>query len=325
MLGLMPGNPLLQTPFMPVEYERVIEPLDRLVEVNPTDMNERNTRQQMMGSAIRVARSNGFVRQEMARLPDTFESDENLEQLLQLDCLGSVTRDRTLQFIVQSLAIMSGEAQAEGETDAAERARDLGDQAILTRARTNVTHLLAGSLIMLGASDEPAASDSIWRRTLDAHKKKRLPSPSISRNNWVETRHLADQAGEQDINGPELPIKIGSSRILNAVRFVRYMRKQSKAISGSSFDELASLMSSMVDLHSAGGRIPLELDEQTLTRALSTLSKTMKHVRNAADIDPSIASEVPARYMAYLLPELSAGCAVKTERKAFDRISGQFA
>lgn len=311
--------------FLPQTHQRVLDPYARFEEAQPGLGNRNGIYHdfvpQMHSLIIATARVSKDVKRVHRRLPRNISSSGDLEKHLQYDALVRVMHDRQLFFMVQALAVTTGIDEAEGG-EVATWAKEKGKEAVMFRARHATTELLKASelLFMSEAFDGDTSTQSVWSRTLEAQRKSNVSGPKIVKNAWDEASSLRAKALEAgEAQQPDLPIKPSRFGLVNLYKSVKYVRGEVQD-SDSSSVSLMNAFESLANPFLASMSPPLELDANAIARVTGTLTKTAKHVENAATVNSKIAEDPRTRYFSFLIRKLGASAAIHTEITAFTRL-----
>lgn len=311
--------------FLPPSHQRMLEPYLQF-EQGQAEMGSgdqpihEQAKSQTWQLMIASARDSRSIKKAGEALPSRIRSVDDLKTHLHYQALETVIHDRQLFFIVQNLGVAAGVAEAEGH-DAFAWAKEKGEETILFRARHATTELLKASnwLYASGMFEGDPSSVSVWDRTLEAQRRRGAGGPKIVNAAWKEAELLSGKAQEAGVaQAPEPPFKPSRFGLLNLFKAVRHVKNELQAVSSS--DELVSMYEAVANPMIAGMNPPLQLDENTIARSVGTLTKTVKHVENAANVDSKIAEDPRTLYLSFLVKHLRSSAAVRTERTAFARL-----
>jgi hypothetical protein len=317
----MPKPDLLNPPFLPPAYEEVLEH-SRQVRQAWDDPSHHNLSPSFrlagqVGRVLSLAHEQAsFIRTEAADLPGEITSSSDLGERLQFQAARAVLQDQCFTESSHALAVLTG-ATRPADSATIERGYELGEGLVLFRAQHTASTILRAMGALFTHYPEAGQTSSVWQRTLNTNVR----DPVIHDRAWEEFVRLYQQAGEATASPQQLvkPSRFSAVTFLRAAKMIRETKApgpEKKSISEGGYLEKVG---AVIDRQTAALPTPLEINQNTILRSMSTATKVVRRVRNAGAVDPTIAADPTARYAAYMLSQLSGAYSINAEKGAFDR------
>jgi hypothetical protein len=326
--GLHAGN------FLPDKYSerlQVVESAAQLLEPDPNSGASVNA--QLGECIIRLAGSTGrharFITTEAKRLPGNSNATaEGRAVLFQLHGFLAAYLDVNLRISTDMAALVTGDMEA-NDPDNAPAGYEAGEETILKRAQHTASSLLrATDVIYRGYDDAP---DSAWDKTLAAQRsrtRKAKAGPKIKNaenQQFTELRIAALETPIHEVSMQDLPFKPSRFGVITFLRAAKAAKAELPSGQETSGVVLLEKTKYMASLASAGQPTPLELTPVEIAQVMGTATKVLKHIRNAARADASIATDPTVRYLSFMMSGLGGGYAINSEMTAFQRKARQTA